>query len=51
MIFRSLCPGNQKPDNAGARAIFEGASRKMGQYGDLINDLRLLRSAVDFGDD
>jgi hypothetical protein len=40
-----------KPDNAGARAIFEEASRKMGQYGDLINDLRLLRSAVDFGDD
>jgi hypothetical protein len=41
----------EKPDNASARAEFAAANRKLGQYTDLISDLRLLRSAVDYGDD
>lgn len=39
------------PDDAEARVAFENAQRKLGQYNDLIADLRILRSAVDFGAD
>ncbi len=30
---------------------FEGADRKLGEYGDLVSDLRLLRSALDWSND
>ncbi len=39
------------PDDLLAQSQFESAQRQLGKYNDLIGDLRMLRSNVDFGSD
>jgi len=40
-----------RPGDAQRRAEFEAADRKLGQYSDLISDLRYMRAVVDIADD